>query len=486
MYRHLIFLLIPLILGCSKTPSTKVRISIIDSIQSEVPVKITQSTGIGETIITEGVLDSTGRFTTLFDLERPTLAIIQIGQKYGELYLEAGYDLCISVTGTAYTDVLGFTGEGSWVNSFINEINSTTEATKFTNGKGISNLTSAEFRYRIDSLRSLMEERTFQLNNQESPLLLMLKAKHKVKLAAITQEYVFYNLNHALNENTANINQDGTLDWNINSEMNDLMKKGALYDSVLLNLNSFDHYMLNNFMWQNQVNLLVINQAKRANDFQHVPLIAQNYILNKHAPQGIEQFMLAFDLDYRISTFGITAEIDSAIALFRQKYPNSPYDKKIERNYQSWLELGRGKPAPNFVGTTVAGDSVSIQSLKGKLIYVDVWATWCAPCIEEISFAKKLHQKFSNYKNLVFLNVSTDEDSEEWKNFLAKDKGWNGLHINIKGKASDNLWKKYKIFGIPSYFLIDQDGNIITVNAQRPSSGQLIEKELLSHLTMSQ
>ena len=65
--------------------------------------------------------------------------------------------------------------------------------------------------------------------------------------------------------------------------------------------------------------------------------------------------------------------------------------------------------APDFSGRTLEGKLISLKDFKGKVVYVDVWATWCGPCVEEIPYAKKLQGTFQEDK-VIFLNVSVDRE----------------------------------------------------------------------------
>lgn len=110
-------------------------------------------------------------------------------------------------------------------------------------------------------------------------------------------------------------------------------------------------------------------------------------------------------------------------------------------------------------------------------MYIDVWATWCGPCIAEFPKSKQLQKKFQNNSKVEFLYVSVDKNKEAWKKMLADDMNFKGIHIiQIEGHG-ESIWESYQISGIPRYILIDQNGDIVSSDAARPSSGE-IEKEI--------
>ncbi len=124
-----------------------------------------------------------------------------------------------------------------------------------------------------------------------------------------------------------------------------------------------------------------------------------------------------------------------------------------------------------------------LSDLKGNLIYIDVWATWCGPCVEELEFSKKLSKKYSTFTDLKFMYVSIDENAEKWKKFLKKNpqiKGTHGIQNSKFLGDSSMVTNLYNISGIPRYILIDKDGKIITVNAKRPS--ELVSDNYLDSL----
>ena len=116
------------------------------------------------------------------------------------------------------------------------------------------------------------------------------------------------------------------------------------------------------------------------------------------------------------------------------------YDKKVA--------ILPGDIAPDFSGRTLEGKLISLKDFKGKVVYVDIWASWCGPCVEEIPYAKKLHSAFQEDK-VIFLNVSVDRSREAWKKKLVKEKDWLGTHIILDQQEARYFCQKlqsYRLF----------------------------------------
>lgn len=121
-----------------------------------------------------------------------------------------------------------------------------------------------------------------------------------------------------------------------------------------------------------------------------------------------------------------------------------------------------------------------INNLKGRVIYVDFWASWCIPCLEEMPFSKKLIEHYRN-EDIIFLLLSTDKVRDKWKRSIIEN-GMEkfGNHFLLLDGDNNYFIKKYNISSIPRYFLINKKGEVIYADAPRPS--EEITKELINKL----
>ena len=135
----------------------------------------------------------------------------------------------------------------------------------------------------------------------------------------------------------------------------------------------------------------------------------------------------------------------------------------------------KGLPAADFTYPDAAGKQISLSDFKGKVVIVDVWATWCGPCRKELPYLKNLEKELKD-EEVVFIGVSLDEDKnlEKWKKFIV-DEQLPGVQLFAGGWSK--IAKDYKITGIPRFMVFDKQGCIVEVNAPRPSDPAL--KKLL-------
>lgn len=110
---------------------------------------------------------------------------------------------------------------------------------------------------------------------------------------------------------------------------------------------------------------------------------------------------------------------------------------------------------------------------RGKLIYVDFWASWCAPCRREMPASKELGEDYAE-KEVTFLYVSIDKDAERWKRAVEEDGlSWNDENIIALNHPEAQIYQDLNLHAIPRYILFDQQGDIIYQNAPSPSSEEI-------------
>lgn len=135
-----------------------------------------------------------------------------------------------------------------------------------------------------------------------------------------------------------------------------------------------------------------------------------------------------------------------------------------------------GKPSPSFDFENHAGGKEKLENFRGKYVYIDVWATWCAPCRAEIPHLQKIEEKYHD-KKIAFLSISVDEqkDYEKWKKFV-NDKKLGGVQLYADKNWNSDFITAYGINSIPRFILIDPNGNVIDANAKRPSDSKLVDQ----------
>lgn len=413
-------------------------------------------------------LDSMGTGATTFALAAPVFAAFKIGDYTGGLFLSPGDDLHMMFDGTRAT----FSGEGAIANNYV----------AAWHGLKQTAATNAFFAL---------------------PPALFLKREDSI-MQSLAAAYQHYTDSVAMPDQLDTLFQkcDAMLDrlWRMNYALNALFSGQEAndlppaivhaaddlpYDSTLLALYNMEYIMALHLQeelryynaWHHN-----FTPAQRDSLLQygvqrwHEELKAQPY------PDNIKAFKMGKNLQHWLKDVGATPEVTEVYDEFKAAYDSTEVALAVDAQYNANKRLEPGKPAPEIVGFTAEGKKLLLSDLKGKVVYIDVWATWCGPCREEMPHAKTLMQHFEGNDRVAFLFVSVDDDVEAWQHMVAKE-GLQGIHLNenVDATARGNIptiATSYQVWGIPHYILIDAQGNIASPNAPRPSSGDKIVQEI--------
>lgn len=152
--------------------------------------------------------------------------------------------------------------------------------------------------------------------------------------------------------------------------------------------------------------------------------------------------------------------------------------KNMQAQFDVVMKMAKinGSVAPTFNYENFAGGKTKLEDLRGKYVYIDVWATWCGPCRGEIPSLARIEEKYKG-KNIAFVSISVDEDKDhdKWKKFVS-DKQLGGIQLFADKNWNSEFITSFGINSIPRFILIDPKGIVLNADAPRPSEPQLQEK----------
>ncbi|HKK11881.1 MAG TPA: TlpA disulfide reductase family protein, partial [Flavobacteriaceae bacterium] len=166
----------------------------------------------------------------------------------------------------------------------------------------------------------------------------------------------------------------------------------------------------------------------------------------------------------------------SVYEFFKANTTDEEVKAHLDEVYEKGKDLAKGRPSPQFKDyENHEGGTLSLSDLRGKYVYIDVWATWCGPCKREIPALKDIEKQFDG-KNIVFVSTSIDvaKDHDTWFK-MVDDLNLQGIQLFADHDWSSQFVTDYGIEGIPRFILVDPDGNIVSADAPRPSNPRLIE-----------
>lgn len=370
------------------------------------------------------------------------------GKENSEIYLQDGYDITLTMNSKKFNESLVYNGIGSRENDFSAK-------------KNLINQKYSD----IDLYSSKENVFLKKLNNQRTELLNSLNKdldKDFIKLEKknIKYEYILalkkYELGHALFTNnekfkvsenfphpTEALDYDNEEDYKLHQAYRPLVKMDFLKTRI-------EKSIKNNISIQ-EASIIYIKKIK------------SNIIKN----------VLIFDeLSRDISNDN--PEVDDLYNAIIELSTDEDFKTKITKRYNLIKRLVRGKDSPTFYNfENYSGGTLSLKKLKGKYVYIDVWATWCGPCKAEIPSLKKIQKQYHN-KNIKFVSISIDvkKNHDSWEQMI-KDKELGGIQLFADKDWNSKFIKDYGINSIPRFILINPEGKIISANAPRPSNKKL-------------
>lgn len=146
---------------------------------------------------------------------------------------------------------------------------------------------------------------------------------------------------------------------------------------------------------------------------------------------------------------------------------------KWQKKYDQQMATAPGKPVNDITLQAPDGTEVQLSSLFGKLLYIDVWATWCVPCCSEIPYIEKLAEQFKGNEKVAFVSFSIDKTAEPWLQKLTADRpAW--AQYRLTPEREEQFSADWDIQSIPRFLMIAPDGTICDAKAPRPSNPRIV------------
>jgi thiol-disulfide isomerase/thioredoxin len=187
---------------------------------------------------------------------------------------------------------------------------------------------------------------------------------------------------------------------------------------------------------------------------------------NKCFDESCDEFKTALQLEPKLTAIHYAMGVslahmrqdDAARAEFSTFLSNDTITPNVHERAQRYLDridLARARMVPPFSITTIDGKQISLDSLAGKVVLIDFWATWCGPCREALPHIRNIAHRFQE-QPLVVISISLDKDEDKWKEFVAKNQmTW--LQYR-DGSFNGAIAKRFGVNAIPATFTIDADG----------------------------
>lgn len=174
-------------------------------------------------------------------------------------------------------------------------------------------------------------------------------------------------------------------------------------------------------------------------------------------------------------------EVETYLRMFTENASDSFLVKKANLRYQK--DVTPATTPSNLHLLALNQTQVTIEEFvagkKGKILYLDFWASWCGPCIQEMKYSRSLIDQYAD-KGLEVVFLSMDDSFQKWEKAAIKQSINKGNCLKVLDPKGSSFIQEYKITTIPRYMIIDKDGKVVNANAPRPSDPKV--KQVLDRL----
>jgi peroxiredoxin len=405
------------------------------------------------------VLDKKGNFSLKFPVPDGvyTQAELQHGSKLADLMLYPGDSLVMTVNAKSFDTSISYKGTGSMAQNFI---------AQHTLVRGRMNQYSQKIRGLVEKepaefLKGMEAERKIEIAYLDA---------HKNGLLRLFVKYWagFYDyFNYFFTEQYPQMHEIGKKKRYTDTipEANYAVIKSLPYafDDTMLQVPPYLLYLTGIF----EVKLKAAGYTYTGDDsiaFRNV-LDSTYKLAYKLLPGKSAEYFIAQSL-YGRAKYQPIARTKEHYNKFKQRWPSSEYMPLLESQIDLAQRLSPGMPAPDFDIVTLDGKSMKLSDLKGKVVYLHFWASWCRQCVGEMISEKKAKELLKR-KPVEFVYVSLDRDTT-LAQMLIKKYHIEGTFTYLKDEWASKEIQLYGVQNLPAYYLIDKDGNFAVQNPPTP------------------
>lgn len=373
---------------------------------------------------------------------------LKSGENSSSVFLQKGFNL--EITGKQFGDSIFFKGKGANENNYLVEKDFLSrEIKEKQNFYYLSKLEEQEFLNLIDSLYMIK----MTLFNKHSN-------GFGEDFSFIEKEGIEIMKNHYY-ASFEEIKQFLSGDRNFKVSDN--------FPNPFENLNLDDERLLKLYLYKPLIDRYI-------NSTLEIRKTADDYVLSylEQLDKIITNSKIKEELAFNIGTkrFKQVVNIQPVYTKLNALISDSTNRNEIDNIYSKIVRILPGKASPDFNFVDINNNFFSLNDFKGKHLYIDVWATWCKPCIREIPYLEKLRTEYED-KGITFISICQNDEKDNWKNFV-EAKNLKGYQLFCDDLNSEFL-KIFNINSIPRFIIIDNEGNIYDADAPRPSSDEIIQ-----------
>ncbi len=392
-------------------------------------------------------VDQEGKYKINKELKDPVLAVLKCGNKSLDLYLYPGDNIVVDFNANNFPNSVKFEGKSSALNTYLFKERGVFETQLNAIARNSENMNPKDF---ADFAKELYKKR------------IQYYGKYKKKNPVNSQDQLFINSNIRY--------QYATMLFNYEDMQCYLQQKESIFlprdfYSPIADFPNSVEGLLPNLHYVEYIHEFLNHHAKQSSNRNLTKIEVAEQFFSGEVLAYIKAKELA-----KMCQLGKAYEYGPAIQKYLDQNNYKQYNDVLRVVYNENKPIQNGDMAPDFKLKDIAGNDVKLSSLRGKVVYIDFWATWCRPCIKSMTYSQRLLEKYKD-DDVVFLYVSLDEKPALWKSFVASQ-NLSGVHINTNTSTEylSDISKLYKVKQLPTFVIVDKNGKIAFNKAGSPGN----------------
>lgn len=452
---------VALLIGCQNQGSDAQNKTILTGDVSQTDAEKVQFRILGKHGNTthEIAIDTNGSFKGEIPINKPSYLRVKIGKQYTNTFARPGDKVVMKLNADRFDESLTYTGSAKTINNYLADKILLSDTVNLEGRMKMRSLYGSDpkmFDRTIDSVKNIYLDHMKQKLSNANVALFKKMEKVNIKAKYQSHRIRYPSLYPRLAQDSAKSIPDDIKNFQPDVPLNDpSMMRVPNYQRIARRMvfNAKTNYLKQHPDMKDTADGLVNR------------MVIDSMISNDTAKAQMARMFLENQIDRKS-----LKAIKPLHEYYQKVATNTKAKQRIDSLMTAKKNIAPGNEAPGFSYPSYDGDTVSLADLRGKYVYIDVWATWCGPCIREIPYLKKLHDSMHN-KNIAFVSVSVDraQAKQKWRS-MVKNKNLKGYQLYANGEAFDSkIANDYMIGSIPRFILIGPDGKIIDPNAERPS-----------------
>lgn len=402
-------------------------------------------------------IDSSGSFSDTFDIE-DGFYVLRIGSEYTDIYLTKGNHLFLKIDELNFDESILYSGVGANENNYLaQKVLLEIKLRNVYSPMLTIELSEADFLVKLDSIRQV---KLTLLKNKDSLSSSFTAMEEKIINYETKKEMLMYPLYMDYYKPESG--------YVVSEKYPKPLDGLPLDDESLAQHKAYLNLLQEKFILVNEEE---IEENDSIDAKVNLIQIINEQVANKVVKESLLYYVVKNEINY-------AEDVEAYFLAFSQVASNEENITKIATKYNKLKLISKGQVSPSFAFKNIDGEATSLEDLRGKLVYIDLWATWCGPCLREIPALKALERELHG-KDIHFVSIASNCDKEDWKKMLV-DKELSGIQLFAE-EDERSFHNAYIVKSIPRFILLDKEGVIIDSNAKRPSDPDLKE-EIMSYL----